>query len=175
MIYMPVRHPMGPTYTTSSLTSLLRNQVAIRCSRLCMAAGATAGSWLGSVLTEVEGTQQDVEAQQIDEQIPHIVRQPQVIGLLDERHGISTMIRRSNLIGGHAREQRIGPARTLTRFLQILFTFLAGTDTSRDVPLVQYAVLHVGGIEIGKCQNGEKHDGRHIQQPLFQEFHTCKF
>lgn len=50
MIYMPVRHPMGPTYTTSSFTSLLRNQVAIRCSMLCMAAGATAGSLLGSVM-----------------------------------------------------------------------------------------------------------------------------
>ena len=37
------------------------------------------------VLTEVEGSQQDIEAQQIDKQIPHIVGQPQVIGLLDGR------------------------------------------------------------------------------------------
>ena len=45
------------------------------------------------LLTEIEGAQHDVEAQQIDKQIPHIVGQPQVIGILHLRQQVRTLIR----------------------------------------------------------------------------------
>ncbi len=44
------------------------------------------------LLTEVEGTQQDIEAQQVHKEIPHIIGQPQVIGILYRRQHISTII-----------------------------------------------------------------------------------
>ena len=33
------------------------------------------------LMTEVEGTQKDVESQQIDKHIPHVVGKPQVVGV----------------------------------------------------------------------------------------------
>ena len=118
------------------------------------------------MLAEVEGPQQDVESQQIDEQVPHIVGQPQVIGLLEYRHRVGAVVRRCYLVGGHTGEQTVGPACPLAGLLQILRCLLAGADAGRDVALVQHTVLHVGRIEIGKSQNGKKHNGRHVEQAL---------
>ena len=80
------------------------------------------------MLTEVKGAQHDIEAQQIDKQIPHIIGQPQVIGLFYGRQRSGTAIRRGNLIGGHTREDGIGPSRALTRTIIILCTLLTQSD-----------------------------------------------
>ena len=77
------------------------------------------------MLTEVEGSQQDVEAQQIGKDEPHIFRQPQVIGVDRLCQQIGRAIRWCHLVGRHSAEEGIRPTATFTCFLQIFDTFLS--------------------------------------------------
>ena len=45
-------------------------------------------------LTEVEGSQQDIEPEQIDKDVPHIVGQPQMIGLRHLGQSVGAAVRR---------------------------------------------------------------------------------
>ena len=61
------------------------------------------------MLTEVEGSQQDVESQQIGKDKPHILWQPEMIGVHYLRQQVGRAIRRCHLIGGHTRKERVCP------------------------------------------------------------------
>ena len=56
------------------------------------AEGPEHGAQCGQLLTEIEGTQQDVEAQQVHEQVPHIIGQPQMVGILHLRQQVGTVV-----------------------------------------------------------------------------------
>ena len=53
------------------------------------------------MLTEVEGTQQDIEAQQIGKYEPYVLGQPEVIGIDSFRQQIRRTIRWCHLISRH--------------------------------------------------------------------------
>ena len=125
------------------------------------------GSQRCQPLAEIERTQQDVEAQQIDENIPHILGQPQVISLHRLTQHRRTVVRRSRLIGRHAAEQRIRPARTLSRTLIIFRRLLPRAATGRGIMLIQDAPLNVGREEISERNQCKNHDHQHVGQPQF--------
>lgn len=61
-------------------------------------------------LPEIERPQQDVEAEKIGKDIPHILGKPQMIELTHTVEHIGTLVRRRHLIGWHTAEERVGPA-----------------------------------------------------------------
>ena len=81
------------------------------------------------MLTEVEGTQQDIEAQQIGKYEPYVLWQPEVIGIDSLRQQIGGTVGRCHLIGRHSAEKGIRPTAALTRLLQIFDTLLTSTAT----------------------------------------------
>ena len=125
----------------------------------------------GQLTTEVEGAHQDVEAQQVDKHVPHIVGQPQMIGVDDLRQKIGTLIRGRCLIGRHTAEDGIRPACALTCLLQILQRLLPGAASCRRVVLVQNTPLQIGGHEIGECDDRKQQYHQQIWQILLQFLH----
>ena len=108
------------------------------------------GAQHGQVPTEVESSEQDVEAQQIGEDIPYVLGQPEVIGIgyLAQQGG--TIVGRGHLIGGHASEQGVGPAGFLTRTLHILGTLLPCPTSCRRIVTIEDTTLDVCREEVGK-------------------------
>ena len=108
------------------------------------------GTQRSQIPAEVESPQQDVESQQIGKHIPHVLRQPQVVGIGHSTQCIGTVVRRSHLVGGHAAEQGVSPTCALTRPLLILVHFLTCPAHRRRVVAIQDAPLDVCRKEIGK-------------------------
>ena len=103
---------------------------------------------------EVERPQQDIETQQIDKQIPHILGQPQVIGLHQLAQSVGTLIRRSRLVGRHTAEGGVGPPRGLSRLLMIDRGLLSGTPScTRVVPVENTAFDVRDDRKKQHCQN----------------------
>ena len=100
--------------------------------------------------TEVEGPQQDIEAQEIDEHVPHVFGQPQVIGFLGLSQGLRALVRRCHLVGGHTTEEGICPTGHLARALAVLRLLLSGTYTGRRVMTKQHLPVDVGREEISE-------------------------
>ena len=123
------------------------------------------------VLTEVERTQQDVEAQQVDEQVPHIVGQPQVVGPHSLVQHLSAVVRRRNLVRRHSSEQGVRPTGHLARAVVVLRRLLTGTNACRRVVTEQYPPLDVGRKEIGKCQNDKQQHCQQVGQQLLEVTH----
>ena len=67
------------------------------------------------MLTEVKRSQQDIEPQQIGEHVPHVLRQPEMIGVSHLHQQVGRSVRRCHLVRRHATEQGICPTRTLPR------------------------------------------------------------
>ena len=120
------------------------------------------------MLTEVEGTQQDIETQQVGKDKPHILGQPQMIGIHRLRQQISRSVRRSHLIGRHTTEEGIRPSATLTGLLQIFDTFLSGASSCRRVMAIEDTSFDIGGKEISKGQNGKQQHCQHVGQAFLQ-------
>ena len=78
------------------------------------------GSQGGQQLSEVEGPQQDIEAQQIGKQVPYVVGQPQMICVDGGLYDITTLIRGCYLVGRHTSKHGVGPTRHLPCTLIIL-------------------------------------------------------
>ena len=104
----------------------------------------------GEMAAEVEGAQQDIETQKIGKKIPHIVGQPQMIGVGSHGHGLGTLVRGGQLVGGHSAKQAVGPARHLAGALLVLVHLLSRTPSGRTIVLVKDAPLYVGREEIGE-------------------------
>ena len=107
------------------------------------------------MLSEVEGPQQDIESQQVHEHIPHVLWQPQVIGINHLRQQVSRAIRRRCLVGRHTSEEGIGPTTALTGLLQVLDALLSGAAPSRGIMTIEDTSLDVGREEVSESQNGE--------------------
>ena len=129
----------------------------------------------GQVPAEVKGAQQDIEAQQVGKDVPYIVGQPQVVGLLGLLQHRRAVIRWRHLVGGHAAEQCIGPTGTLARTLFVSVHLLSGTASCRRVMAVEDAPFRIGREEIGKRHYGKQNDHQHIRQPSFQILHNYFF
>ena len=108
------------------------------------------------MLTEVECPEQDIEAQEVGEYIPHVLRQPQMIGVHYLRQQIRRSVGRGHLIGGHTTKQSIGPTASFTSLLKILDTLLTSTTSCRGIMTIKDSSLDVCREEIGKSQNGEQ-------------------
>ena len=108
------------------------------------------------MLTEVERPEQDIEAQEVGEYKPHILRKPEMIGIHRLRQQIRRAVRRGHLIGGHTTKQGIGPTASLTCLLQILDTFLSGTTSGRGIMTIKDSSLDICREEIGEGQNGKQ-------------------
>ena len=102
----------------------------------------------GQIPAEVECPEQDIEAQQVGEDVPHDVGQPEVVGLARLVEQLYAVVGRCQLIGWHAAEQGVGPSRPFTGALQILGCFLSGSPRGRRVVAEQDAPLDVGRKEI---------------------------
>ena len=118
--------------------------------------GPQYGAQSCQIATEVEGAQQNVEAQEVRKQVPHVLGQPQVVGIDGRRQRVGAVVRRCRLERRHAAEQSIRPARTLTRALIILQLFLTSSTACRGVVTEEDATLRVGREEIGKSHYGKQ-------------------
>ena len=117
---------------------------------------------------EVEGTEQQVEAQQEDEDIANVGRQEQAVDRLHDAERVARRIARSQLVGGHAAEQGIGPAGGFARTFVVVLGFLAGTDACHGIVLRQYAAFRIGREEVGKRDEGEQQDRHSIGKKFLQ-------
>ena len=99
---------------------------------------------------EVEGTQQDIEAQQVGKDVPHILGQPQMIELAHLVEHLLAVVRRRHLVGRHTAEERVGPTRYLSCALIILRKLSSGTTSGRRVMTIKDAALGVCREEVGK-------------------------
>ena len=124
------------------------------------------GAQRSQILTEVEGAEQNIEAQHIGKDVPHILRQPQVIGFDSLRHVVGRMIRRCHLVGGHSTKQGIGPTTAFSCLLLILNTFLTSASSSRGIMTIENTPLNIGGEEISEGQNGKQQHCQHVWQAL---------
>ena len=104
---------------------------------------------------EVKGTQQDIEAQQVHEDIPHILGQSEVIDGLYLRQQGRTGVCRRHLVGRHTSKQGIRPTGTLSRTLQIFRCFLSCSTSCRRVVAIEHTSLDVSGEEVGKRNHYE--------------------
>ena len=120
---------------------------------------------------ELKGSEQDVEAEEIDEDIPHIVWQPEVIGFGHLCEGIGTVVGGSRLVGWHSSKGGVAPSRPFSRSLVIFQCFLSGAPSRRGVVLVENSPLDVGREEIGKRDEYEHDHGDDVGQAFFQSFH----
>ena len=116
------------------------------------------------MLTEVEGTQQDIEAQQIGKYKPYVLRQPEMIGIHSLRQQIGRAIRWCHLVSRHTAKEGICPTAALTRLLQIFDTLLTSTASCRGIVTIENAPLDVGREEIGEGQDGKQQHCQNIRQ-----------
>ena len=130
------------------------------------------GSQRGQIPTEVEGPQQDIEAQQVGKHEPYVLGQPQVIGIDTLLQHRGAVVRRRRLVSRHTAEHGIRPTADLTRSLVILIHLLANTFVCRRVMAIQDTSLDVSGEEIGKRDSYEQQHYQHVGQPLLIIFHT---
>ena len=133
------------------------------------------GAQHSEILFEVEGAQQDVEAQEIGKDIPHVFRQPQVVGILHLAQDIGRGIGRRDLIGGHTAEGGIGPAGALAGLFEIELALLTESATCRGVFAVEDSAVDVSRHEVDKTDDGKEDDGQDIRQPFLQCFHNIIF
>ena len=129
------------------------------------------GAQHGQRLPEIEGPQQYVEAKQVGKHIPYVVGKPQVVGRLDGREDARTVVRRGDLVGGHAAENGVGPPWGLARAGTIIGNLLAGTAPGRGVMLVKDAPFRVCREEISERKNRKQEHCQHIGQASFQCLH----
>ena len=123
------------------------------------------------MLTEIECAQQDVEAEQIGKQVPHIFRQKEVVGL---DHGIETLhaaIFGRSLIGGHTAEHGVHPSCGFAVGHLVFGNFTPQSFACRRIVAEQNPAFNVGRKEIGKRYDCKKDNGQHIGQPLLECFH----
>ena len=123
---------------------------------------------------EVEGAQQEVEAQEVDEHIPDILGQPQVVGINDLSQQIGAVVRGCRLVGRHTAEQGVGPAGALTRTLIILLLFLSGSHACRGIVTIEDAPLRVGREEIGEGQDGKQQYGHNVGHEFLECSHNLQ-
>ena len=120
------------------------------------------GSQGGQMLLEIEGPQHDVEAQEIGEEVPHVVGQPQVVEVHHLVEQVGAVVRGRRLVGGHATEGGVGPAGALACALVILTGLLSGSTSGRVVVLVEDAPVEVGWRKVGERNDCEKHDNKNV-------------
>ena len=116
------------------------------------------------MLTEIEGTQQDIEAEQIGKDEPYVFRQPQMIGIDSLCQQIGGTVGRCHLVGRHSAEKGIRPTTALTRLLQIFDTLLTSTATCRCIVAIENTPFDVGREEIGEGQDGKQQHCQNIRQ-----------
>ena len=122
-------------------------------------------------LAEIESPEKDVEAEKIGKHIPDILRQPQVVELSDTVEHVGTLVRRCHLIGGHAAEERVGPARRLARTLVVFGQLHSRAAPGRRVMTVKNAPFDVCRKEIGKRDEREHQHCQQVGQAHFQCLH----
>ena len=116
---------------------------------------------------EVEGTQQQIEAQQHDEYIVGVAGDEEPVGPLHPTEHIGRFVAGRHLVGGHTTEQRVGPAGTLAGAFHVLLGFLTGTDAGCMVVLSKHQTLHIGRVEIDKRNDGKQGHRYHVGQQSF--------
>ena len=109
-------------------------------------------------LSEVEGTQHDIEAQEVYKDIPYIVWQPQMICLHNLAEHLITVIRRRHLIGRHTAKHRVRPSCSLSRLLLEEFLFMSQSLSCRCIMSEEDSSVHIGRHKVDegddcKCNN----------------------
>ena len=107
-------------------------------------------------LSEVEGAQHDVEAQQVGEDVPYVLRQPQMVGVEGLRERARGVVGRRDLVSRHSAEEVVHPARALARTLIIVDLLRAKALGSLGVVAEQHLDLGDGNEEIGKPDECEE-------------------
>ena len=108
------------------------------------------GTQSSQIDTEVKGTQQNIEAQQVYEDVPHILRQSQMVYRFHLRQQGRTWVRWRHLVGRHTSEQSVCPACALSCTLLVLYRFLSCSTSCRRVMTIEHTTLYVSGEEVGK-------------------------
>ena len=130
------------------------------------------GTERGHPGAEVEGAQQDVEAQQEDEDVHHHVRQPESVDGFGLGQQVGGVVARRHLVGGHAGEERVGPACALARAFAVLLHFHAGTHAACVVVAGEYESLRDGMEEVDKGDGHEEDYCGRIGEKAFQCVHN---
>ena len=84
----------------------------------------------------------------------------------------SAVIRRCQLVGRHAAEERIGPASLLSCLFLILQHLLSCAASGCRIVAVEYAPVNVGRHKIDKGNDGKQHNSHHIGQAFLPCFHN---
>ena len=122
----------------------------------------------GQILTEVEGSQQNIESQQIGKHQPHIFGKPEVIDVLGALEQLLAIVGRRHLIGWHTAEDGVGPAGLLAGLLLVLYRFLAGATSCRGVVTIENATVEVGRHEIDKSDDGKQYHRQDVGKTFLQ-------
>ena len=120
---------------------------------------------------EVESTQQDVEAEQHHEHIPHVGRQVKMIQILDALQQVRRVIAGCHLIGRHPTEDGVCPAGTFAGTFQIFLALLPCTDARHRVMLAQDASFGHCRTKIHKRDDRKHHHGHHIRNQSLPSIH----
>src|SRR5574344_1596860 len=122
-------------------------------------------------LTEVESPEQDIESEHVCKEIPHIVRQPQMICIRHCVQCVHTLIRRCALIGRHTAECGVSPSAYLPGLLIVFGCIPSESHSCRRVVAIEYSALGVGWEEISKRQYYEQHHCQQIRQAFLECTH----
>ena len=114
-------------------------------------------------LSEVEGTQHDIEAQEVYENIPYIVWQPQMICLHNLAEHLITVIRRRHLIGRHTAKHRVRPSCSLSRLLLEEFLFMSQSLSCRCIMSEEDSSVHIGRHKVDKGDDCKCNNYQNIQ------------
>ena len=125
------------------------------------------GTQRRQVPTEVEGTQQDIEAEEVGEDVPYVLRQPQVVGVDNLVEAVGAILGRRGLVRRHAAEGTAGPAAALAGLLVVLCRVLTQTATGGGVMAVKDTTLYVSRVEISKRDDCKKQHDDNIGNKAF--------
>ena len=122
------------------------------------------GPQCGETLTEVEGAEQDVETEHRGKDVPHIVREPQVVSLLHEGHRLGRIVRRCNLVSRHAAKETCCPSRGIAIVsIAVLVYFHIDTIVCTAIMLFESIALAHRSSEIDKGDDCKESNAQRIR------------
>ena len=121
---------------------------------------------------EVEGAQQDVEAQEHHKHVGRNVGESQLIHLLEPREGVCAVIAGAHLIGGHSAEEGVGPACALTMMsLAVMVHLHVAAYRGAVVVSRKHESVTDGCNEIEDADGHEEHHSQQVGKELPQLVH----
>ena len=120
---------------------------------------------------EIEGAQEDVEAQQHHKYQYHIVGEVELIDALRLMQAFRRGIGGSYLVGGHAAKESVGPTGAFTVALAVLLHLMGSTGAAAMIMTRQDVAFADGAGEVEEGKGQEEKDGQEVGEEVFQMLH----